>query len=72
VVPPPRKKIKVEIMDIYNQLPRTNCGKCDEQGCYSFAIRLMAGEVTLDKSALLMEPRYTVNKEHLRVLTAYN
>lgn len=71
VVPPPREKIKVEIVDIYNHLPRTNCGKCDEQGCYSFAIRLMAGEVTLDKCALLKEPRYTVNKEHLRVLTAY-
>jgi ArsR family metal-binding transcriptional regulator len=71
MVPPPRDKVKVEIMDIYKHLPRTNCGKCDEQGCYSFAIRLMAGEVILDKCIPLKEPRYTVNKEHLQVLTAY-
>jgi ArsR family metal-binding transcriptional regulator len=72
MVPPPRDKVKVEIMDIYKQLPRTNCGKCDEQECYSFAIRLMAGEVILDKCIPLKEePRYAVNKEQLQVLTAY-
>jgi len=71
VVPAPREKVKVEIMDIYKYLPQTNCGKCGEQGCYSFAIRLMAGEVILDRCTPLKEPRYTVNKEHLQVLTAY-
>lgn len=71
VTPPPREKIKVEIMDIYKYLPQTNCGKCGEQGCFSFAIRLMAGEITLDRCTPLKEPRYTANQEHLQVLTAY-
>jgi ArsR family metal-binding transcriptional regulator len=71
VVPPPREKIKVEIMDIYKHLPQTNCGKCGEQGCYSFAIRLMAGEVTLERCKLLKEPKYAVYLEHLQVLIAY-
>jgi ArsR family metal-binding transcriptional regulator len=71
VAPPPRERIKVEIMDIYKHLPQTNCGKCGEQGCYSFAIRLMAGEVTLEGCILLKEPRYAVYLEHLQVLTAY-
>ena len=43
VVPAPREKVRVELMDIYKYLPQTNCGKCGEQGCYSFAIKLMAG-----------------------------
>jgi len=71
VTPPPREKIKVEIMDIYKYLPQTNCGKCGEQGCFSFAIRLMAGEITLDRCTPLKEPRYTANQEHLQVLIAY-
>jgi len=71
VAPPPRERIKVEIMDIYKHLPQTNCGKCGEQGCYSFAIRLMASEVTLEGCTLLKEPKYAVYLEHLQVLTAY-
>jgi ArsR family metal-binding transcriptional regulator len=71
VAPPPRERIKVEIMDIYKHLPQTNCGKCGEQGCYSFAIRLMAGEVTLEECTFLKEPKYAVYLEHLQVLIAY-
>jgi ArsR family metal-binding transcriptional regulator len=71
VVPAPREKIRVELMEIYKYLPQTNCGKCSEQSCYSFAIKLMAGEVTLDKCKLLKEPEYTGNQEHLQVLTEY-
>ncbi len=71
VAPTPRKKVRVELMEVYRYLPRTNCGKCGEQGCYSFAIRLMAGQVTLDRCTLLKEPEYTDNQEHLQTLTAY-
>ena len=71
VTPAPRKKISVELMDIYKYLPQTNCRECGEQGCYSFAIRLMAGEITLERCVPLKEPRYAPNQEHLQVLTAY-
>ncbi len=71
VAPTPREKVRVELMDIYNSLPRTNCGKCGEQGCYSFAIRLMAGQVALDRCTLLKETEYTNNQEHLQTLTVY-
>jgi ArsR family metal-binding transcriptional regulator len=71
VAPAPREKVRVEPMEIYKYLPQTNCGKCSEQSCYTFAIKLMAGETSLDKCAPLNEPGYTVNKEHLQVLTAY-
>lgn len=71
VAPAPREKVRIEPMDLYKYLPQTNCGKCSEQDCYSFVVRLMAGDATLDKCVSLKEPRYTVNKEHLQVLTAY-
>ncbi|MGB9940994.1 (Fe-S)-binding protein [Methanosarcina sp.] len=71
VTPAPREKIRVELTDIYKYLPQTNCGKCGEQGCYSFAIRLMAGQVSLDRCTPLTEPEYAANQERLQFLAAY-
>ena len=39
VAPAPREKVRVEPMEIYKYLPQTNCGKCGEQSCYTFAIK---------------------------------
>ena len=69
--PAPREKVKVDLMEIYKQLPQTNCGKCGEQGCYSFAIKLMARQVSLERCTLLKEPEYASNQEHLQVLVDY-
>ena len=71
VAPAPREKVRVEPMEIYKYLPKTNCGECGEQSCYTFAIKLMSGEVSLDKCAPLKEPEYAINQEQLQVLTAY-
>ncbi len=71
VVPAPHEKVRVEPMEIYKYLPQTNCGKCGEQSCYTLAIKLMGGEVTLDKCTPLKEPEYATNLEQLQVLCAY-
>lgn len=71
VAPAPREKVRVEPMEIYKYLPQTNCGKCSEQSCYTFAIKIMSGGVSLDKCTPLKEPGYSTNQEHLQVLTAY-
>ena len=71
ITPAPKEKIRVEPMEIYKYLPQTNCGKCGEQGCYTFAIKLMSGEVTLNKCTPLSELKYATNQEQLQVLTAY-
>jgi ArsR family metal-binding transcriptional regulator len=71
VAPAPREKVRVEPMEIYRYLPQTDCGECGEQSCYSFAIRLMAGEVSLDLCKPLKDPEYRQNREHLQVLVEY-
>ncbi|MDW5550455.1 (Fe-S)-binding protein [Methanosarcina sp.] len=71
VAPAPREKAKVDLIEIYKYLPQTNCGKCGEQGCYSFAIKLMARQVALERCTLLKEPEYASKQEHLQVLTSY-
>ena len=71
VAPAPREKVRVEAMEIYNYLPKTDCKDCGEQSCYTFAIKLMAGETSMDKCTPLKDSKYAVNQEHLQVLTAY-
>lgn len=71
VAPAAREKVRVEPMEIYKYLPQTNCGKCSEQSCYTFAIKLMGGEVSLNRCTPLKEPEYLTNQEHLQVMTAY-
>ncbi len=69
--PAPREKVKVDLIEIYKHLPQTNCGKCGEQGCYSFAIKLMARQASLDRCTPLKEPEYTINQDRLQFLAAY-
>ncbi|WP_410507660.1 (Fe-S)-binding protein [Methanosarcina hadiensis] len=71
VAPAPREKIRVDLKEVYRYLPQTNCGKCGEQGCYSFAIKLMARQVSLENCTLLKESKYASNQEHLQVLANY-
>jgi ArsR family metal-binding transcriptional regulator len=71
VTPVPREKVKVDHAEIFEYLPKTNCKLCGEQSCYSFAIRLVGGEVTLDKCTPLLDAKYATNLEHLKVLLEY-
>jgi ArsR family metal-binding transcriptional regulator len=71
ITPANREKVNVDHAHIYEYLPKTNCHICGEQSCYSFAIRLVGKETTLDKCTPLLEQKYAVNLEHLRVLMEY-
>lgn len=71
IAPAPREKVRVDPMEVYKYLPQTNCGECGEQGCYTFAIKLMGGDTALEKCPTLEEPEYATSLEHLRVLSAY-
>jgi ArsR family metal-binding transcriptional regulator len=71
ITPVAREKVNVDHAHIYEYLPKTNCRICGEQSCYSFAIRLVGKETTLDKCTPLREQKYAVNLEHLRALMEY-
>jgi ArsR family metal-binding transcriptional regulator len=71
ITPVKLEKVKVDHSHIYKYLPKTNCHICGEQSCYSFAIRLVGKETTLDKCTPLLEQKYAVNLEHLRALMEY-
>ena len=71
VTPVPREKVKVDHAEIYQYLPKTDCRICGEQSCYSFAIRLVGRETTLDKCTPLLDTKYSTNLEHLKALLEY-
>jgi ArsR family metal-binding transcriptional regulator len=71
VTPVPREKVKVDHAEIYKYLPKTDCGICEEQSCYAFAIKLVGRESSLEKCTPLLEARYGTNLEHIRTLLEY-
>jgi ArsR family metal-binding transcriptional regulator len=59
---------RADPMDINRHLAHTNCGECGEKSCYYFAIKLANGDATIDRCRPLQEPRYSSNRERLKVL----
>lgn len=52
-------------LDIYNCLPQTSCGKCGESTCMAFAVKLLAGEKTLNQCTPLLESDKWINRDCL-------
>jgi len=57
---------KLDWMDIYDCLPKTNCGKCGFQTCSAFSTSLLQGEIQLAKCTTLKEEEFTQNLEKLK------
>jgi len=56
-------------IEVYQLLPKTNCGKCGEVNCMAFAVRLIGLETKLeDCTPLIEEGRYRENYEKLKGL----
>lgn len=55
-------------MAVYKLLPQTNCKACGEPTCFTFALKLVAGEKSLEDCPPLFEPAYADNLARLREL----
>jgi ArsR family metal-binding transcriptional regulator len=52
-------------LEIYRHLPKTNCKECGEQGCFPFAVKLANGERTLQDCTQLKQPEYGGERAYL-------
>lgn len=52
-------------MDVYKNLPQTNCKKCGEDSCMSFAMKLLKGDSDLSKCTPLEEEGFKEKKGRL-------
>ncbi len=55
-------------MAIYNLLPKTNCRKCGEQTCFTFALKLAVSQVRLEECPPLFEPEYADKRAALQAI----
>ena len=62
------KLSKIGPLTLYNCLPKTDCEKCGEVTCMAFAIKLLSGDIKLDKCKPLMDKANTTDVSCLRKL----
>ncbi|MCS7259547.1 MAG: hypothetical protein NZ765_02030, partial [Anaerolineae bacterium] len=43
-------------MDVYQLLPKTNCGQCGQPTCFTFALQLVAGQRKPEACPPLLQP----------------
>ncbi len=53
-------------MALFKLLPRTNCRRCGEPTCYTFAFKLGASQRSLGDCPVLREAQYARNLAHLQ------
>ncbi|MDH4214490.1 MAG: 4Fe-4S binding protein [Candidatus Thorarchaeota archaeon] len=62
--------MKLNPMELYNLLPKTNCRQCAPKTCMAFATKLALGDVNADDCPPLLEPGFEKNLKTIRELTA--
>ena len=53
-----RRRAGVTALDIFEFLPRLNCGKCGEPTCLAFAVKLLLGEKKIEECGPLFTEEY--------------
>ena len=62
--------LKLNPMELYNLLPKTNCRLCDAKTCMAFATKLALGDVTAEDCPPLLETGFKTNLEKIRNMIA--
>ncbi|MHA2118517.1 MAG: (Fe-S)-binding protein [Candidatus Thorarchaeota archaeon] len=62
--------MKLNPMELYNLLPKTNCRECEPKTCMAFATKMALGDVLPDDCPPLLKEGFEKNLEKLRELVA--
>jgi ArsR family metal-binding transcriptional regulator len=55
-------------MAVYKLLPQTNCKRCGEPTCYTFALKLAVSQHALDECPVLLDPDHAEQRAELEAL----
>jgi len=58
-------KKEISPIEVYNLLPKTNCGECGLESCMAFAVKLVNREARLEECPPLLTPEYKASYEKL-------
>ena len=61
---------RLQPLELYQLLPRTNCRVCGEETCFNFALKLVANQTQLERCIPLHEPGFEEQRERLETLLA--
>lgn len=62
------KREPLRALDVYKLLPRTNCKGCGQPTCFTFALRLVAGQADIAACAPLFDEDHRAMREQLSSL----
>lgn len=68
ITPSTETRQRLKPMDVYKLLPATNCKVCGQPTCFTFALKLVAGEVELEQCAPLFTDAYRDKRDKLSAL----
>jgi ArsR family metal-binding transcriptional regulator len=59
------KREPLRALDVYKLLPGSNCKACGQPTCFTFALKLAAGQADIASCAPLFEEAYREKREQL-------
>ena len=65
ITPSIEMRQRLKPMEVYKLLPATNCKECGQPTCFTFALKIMAGEVELERCAPLFTDAYCEKRAQL-------
>ncbi len=68
ITPSIEMRQRLKPMDVYKLLPATNCQACGLPTCFTFALKVTAGELALEQCAPLWTDTYREKRERLLIL----
>jgi len=55
-------------LQVYGLLPQTNCRACGQPTCFTFALKLIAQQTTLDQCPVLFDPDFAERRNALEAI----
>ena len=59
---------RLQPLEIYQLLPRTNCKACGEETCFAFALKLVAAQTDLSRCTPLNEAEFATQRARLTAM----
>ena len=68
IVPNLEMRQRLKPMDVFQCLPATNCQVCGQPTCFTFALKVTAGEVGIEQCAPLFTEAFRAKREKMQTL----
>ena len=68
IVPSLEMRQRLNLMEVYKYLPATNCKACGQPTCFTFALKVTAGEIEIQQCAPLFTEAFHYMREKMMMV----